>query len=62
MRCLLCPDLTIEHIMPQTLTQSWQEYLGEEWQLVHNLYLHTLRNHTLTGYNPELSNDDFDIK
>ena len=55
-------NLTIEHIMPQTLTQSWQEYLGEEWQLVHDLYLHTLGNLTLTGYNSELSNDDFDIK
>lgn len=55
-------SLTVEHVMPQTLTQSWQEYLGDEWQLIHDLYLHTIGNLTLTGYNSELSNDDFDAK
>lgn len=55
-------SLTVEHVMPQTLTQSWQEYIGEEWELIHDLYLHTIGNLTLTGYNSELSNDDFDTK
>ena len=30
--------------------------------MIHELWLHTLGNLTLTGYNSELSNDDFDTK
>lgn len=52
-------NLTIEHIMPQTLTAWWQNYLGENWEDVHDFYLHTVGNLTLTAYNSELSNDDF---
>ena len=54
--------LTIEHIMPQTLTNWWQDELGEEWQTTHELWLHTIGNLTLTGYNAELSNADFPRK
>lgn len=49
----------IEHIMPQELTQSWREMLGENADEKHETYLHTLGNLTLTGYNPELSNNSF---
>lgn len=52
-------NLTIEHIMPQTLTEEWQEHLGEDWVITHELRLHTIGNLTLTGYNSELSNEDF---
>ncbi|MFN9340468.1 MAG: HNH endonuclease family protein, partial [Candidatus Kapaibacterium sp.] len=52
-------NLTIEHIMPQTLSEWWQEHLGEEWEETHEIYLHTIGNLTLTAYNTELSNDDF---
>jgi uncharacterized protein with ParB-like and HNH nuclease domain len=55
-------DLTIEHIMPQTITEWWQNHLGEKWEDVHELYLHTVGNLTLTAYNSELSNDDFSTK
>ena len=55
-------NLTIEHIMPQTITEWWQNELGEDWQVTHELWLHTLGNLTLTGYNPELSNADFPTK
>jgi uncharacterized protein with ParB-like and HNH nuclease domain len=55
-------NLTVEHVMPQTLTVWWQNHLGEEWELTHELLLHTLGNLTLTAYNPELSNDTFDDK
>jgi uncharacterized protein with ParB-like and HNH nuclease domain len=49
--------LTIEHIMPQTLTgKAWQDMLGEDYPRIHNDYLHTLANLTLTGYNSEYSN------
>lgn len=51
--------LTIEHVMPQTLSGDWKHDLGENWEEVHDLYLHTLANLTLTGYNSELSNENF---
>jgi hypothetical protein len=55
-------DLSIEHVMPQTLTEYWQNHLGDDWEITHELLLHTIGNLTLTAYNPELSNDDFESK
>ena len=55
-------NLTVEHVMPQTLSEWWQEHLGEYWDETHELYLHTIGNLTLTAYNTELSNDDFHTK
>ncbi len=55
-------NLTIEHIMPQTLSEWWQNYLGEDWEDVHDELLNTIGNLTLTAYNSELSNDNFDTK
>lgn len=54
-------NYTIEHIMPQNIEHnlSWQQMLGEDWQEVHSLYLHTLGNLTITGYNAEMSNKSF---
>ncbi|GAA6783135.1 DUF262 and DUF1524 domain-containing protein [Helicobacter pylori] len=54
---------TIEHIMPQTLTaEEWKKDLGENFQEIHNKYLHTIGNLTLTGYNQEYSNNSFQQK
>lgn len=56
---------TIEHILPQTLTQKQKEYLNamdEQTMLNHENIVHTLGNLTLTGYNSELSNDMFEKK
>ena len=55
-------DLTVEHILPQTLTKDWKNKLGENWQEVHEKYLHTLGNLSLTAKNSELSNKDFQSK
>ena len=55
-------NLTVEHIMPQTLTTWWQKHLGTDWQDTHELLLHTVGNLTLTAYNSELSNDTFPAK
>lgn len=55
-------NLTVEHVMPQTLSEWWQEHLGEDWDETHELYLHTIGNLSLTAYNTELSNDDFYTK
>ncbi len=54
--------LTVEHIMPQKLTEEWERDLGENFQEIHNKYLHTIGNLTLTGYNPEYSNKSFQEK
>ncbi len=60
--------LTVEHIMPQTLTEDtedteeWKRDLGENFQEIYNKYLHTIGNLTLTGYNSEYSNKSFQKK
>lgn len=53
---------TIEHIMPQTLTAAWRQQLGEESERIHQEYLHTFANLTLTGYNSSYSNRPFEEK
>lgn len=55
-------NATIEHIMPQTLTEKWKDELGENADYIHSTYLHTLGNLTLTAYNSELSNEPFSVK
>jgi uncharacterized protein with ParB-like and HNH nuclease domain len=55
--------LSIEHVMPQTLTsKDWQEMLGDDYERIHREYLHTLANLTLTGYNSEYSNRSYEDK
>lgn len=55
-------NLTIEHVMPQTLSEWWQHHIGEDWEETHELFLHTIGNLTLTAYNTEMANDDFITK
>lgn len=55
-------NLTLEHIMPQTLTTEWKAMLGSKAEDVHKRWLHTLGNLTLTAYNSELSNKNFGEK
>ena len=57
-------DYTIEHIMPQNekLNAEWQADLGADWKRIQSLYLHTLGNLTLTGYNSEYSDRSFKEK
>lgn len=51
--------LTIEHIMPQTLTPEWETELGGDYKRIHEKYLHNLGNLSLTGYNSELGQSPF---
>ncbi|WQY78836.1 DUF262 and DUF1524 domain-containing protein [Helicobacter pylori] len=51
-----------EHIMPQTLNLEWERDLGENFEAIHEKYLHTIGNLTLTGYNAEYSNNSFQEK
>jgi len=61
---VMVQDYTIEHIMPQNdhLSAAWQQSLGDDWARVHEQYLHTLGNLTLTGYNSEYSDRPFTEK
>lgn len=56
------PKITIEHIMPQTITDSWREELGEEADEIHARYLHNIGNLILTEFNVEMSNTSFENK
>lgn len=58
---VIIENLTIEHIMPQNdnLCDEWKADLGEDWKRVHDTYLHTIGNLTLTGYNSEMSDKPF---
>ena len=53
---------TVEHIMPQTLNEPWKAMLGEDWEKIHQGWLHRLGNLTLTGYNSRYSNLPFEEK
>ena len=61
---VLLEEYTVEHIMPQNenLSAEWQAALGDDWRDIHNKYLHTLGNLTLTAYNPEYSDRSFPEK
>ena len=51
--------LTIEHIMPQTLSNTWKQDLGIYWEEIQEKWLHTISNLTLSGYNIKYSNRPF---
>ena len=53
---------TIERIMPESLTKEWKAELGDNYSEIHDTYLCTIGNLTLTGYNSELSNRSFQEK
>ena len=55
-------NLSIEHIMPQTLTSEWKSMLGSDFKDVQEKYLHTIGNLTFTGYNSDMSNKSFQEK
>jgi alkylated DNA nucleotide flippase Atl1 len=58
-------ELSIEHIMPQTLSSEWKAQLvaaGHDPQEVFDRLGHTLGNLTLTAWNSKLSNRLFDRK
>ncbi|PDX20738.1 hypothetical protein BB417_02255 [Helicobacter pylori] len=55
-------EYTTEHIMPQTLNLEWERDLGENFQAIHEKYLNTIGNLTLTGYNEKYSNNSFQEK
>lgn len=55
-------ELTIKHIMPQTLNTKWKIDLGKKAVEIHEKYVHCIGNLTITGYNSEMSNESFEEK
>lgn len=55
-------NITIEHIMPRTLTDNWKNLIGDNYRDIHDKYVNTIGNLTLTGYNSELSNKSLEEK
>ncbi|MBL6276090.1 DUF262 domain-containing protein [Micromonospora fiedleri] len=61
-------SLTIEHVLPQTLTPDWRQMLAadlgpdENFVEAYEALVHTIGNLTLTGYNSELGNKSFTVK
>ncbi len=56
------PKITIEHVMPQTLSPVWEKLLGENFENIHVKYIHNIGNLILTEFNSEIGNDSFDAK
>lgn len=54
--------ITIEHIMPQTLNDSWETELGTNFGEIHKNYLHNIGNLILTEFNSEIGNKPFSEK
>jgi hypothetical protein len=52
----------VEHVLPQTLSESWVEALGSTAESVHAKWLHCPGNLTLSAYNQELWNHPFSTK
>lgn len=51
--------LQVEHIMPQTLNDTWKSELGANHKVIHDNYLNNIGNLTLIRHNQELSNHSF---
>jgi uncharacterized protein with ParB-like and HNH nuclease domain len=54
--------LQLEHIMPQTLSSSWKEALGENYASSHMEHVNSIGNITLIRHNQELGNKPFKEK
>lgn len=59
---LASQDLSIEHIMPQTLSDSWKKALGPNAEELYNKWKHRIGNLTVTAYNSSYSNSLFEKK
>lgn len=54
--------ITIEHIMPRTLTAAWKTELGADFEEIHSTWINRIGNLTITGYNSRYSNRSFQDK
>ncbi len=51
--------ISIEHILPQTLSNSWKHELGANFENIHKQYLNNIGNLILTEFNGEIGNKPF---
>lgn len=51
--------VTIEHVMPQILTEIWRRELGPDHEEIHQKYQHNIGNLILTEFNSEMGNRSF---
>ncbi len=54
--------MSVDHIVPQSLSDEWKKYLSQTDVENYDTYLHRLGNLTLTNYNSEMSNKSFEEK
>lgn len=54
--------ISVEHIMPQTLTSAWRSDLGIDADEIHATWCNRIGNLTVTGYNSSYSNSTFKSK
>ena len=54
--------LQIEHIMPQKLNDAWENALGDNYEAIHQEYVHNIGNLTLIRHNQELGQKPFEDK
>lgn len=59
---LASQDLSIEHIMPQTLSDAWKKALGPNSEELHSKWKNRIGNLTITAYNSTYSNSAFQTK
>lgn len=61
---VIAKSVTVEHIMPQHLTEEWIEDLGPDAEAIHELYVNTLGNLSLSSRknNSTMSDDSFSDK
>lgn len=53
---------SIEHIMPQKLSEEWMRSLGANYEDIAEKWTHRLGNLTLTAYNSDYSNSSYGTK
>ncbi|MFD1811781.1 DUF262 domain-containing protein [Rhodococcus gannanensis] len=58
-KALETQSISIEHIMPQTLTAAWRKDLGPDAEEIHATWCNRIGNLTVTGYNSSYSNSAF---
>ena len=61
----LPPNTSVEHVLPQTLSEEWKKYLNlskEELATLQREFTNRIGNLTLTVYNSEMSNKLYDEK
>ncbi len=51
--------ISIEHIMPQTLSNAWKHELGDDFERIHKQYINNIGNLILTEFNGEIGNKPF---